>query len=239
MKKYYLAVLALLGVMNLSNAKTLKVGTNATYPPFESFNKKGDLVGFDIDLLNALAKELNYELEYVDLPFMGLVSELQTKKVDLVISCWSKTKERAEKVDFSDGYFDIGVNILVQSTNDKIKSKKDLATAKIGVEEGSAQVKYVEENFPKAKIFFYDNVNIYTALLLGKVDAILMDDLPAANYLKTKDNGKLKIVGEVLNPKQAGIGFPKGSAMVKEFNKALKKLKKSGEFEKIRARWFD
>ncbi|MDR3289741.1 MAG: transporter substrate-binding domain-containing protein [Rickettsiales bacterium] len=238
MKKYLLVIMALLGIANLQ-AKTLRVGTNATYPPFESFNEKGELVGFDIDLLNSIAKKLNYKLEYIDLPFEGLIQELESEKVDLVISCLSETSDRKKKVNFSDGYMKIGVFVIVKQDNNTIKSAKDLKKGiKLGVETGSSQVKYSEENYKGVELVFFNNVDIYTALETGKVDAILMDDIPALAYLKSKGKGKLKIVGDKINPKNAGMAFnKKNTALLKEINKALKEVRSSGEYKKIYDKW--
>ena len=92
----------------------VRAGTEATYPPFESKDENGNIVGFDIDLLNAVAEQAGFEVEYVDTPFDGIFVALQAGDFDIVSSAATITAERAAIVDFSDPYFDAGLAVVVR-----------------------------------------------------------------------------------------------------------------------------
>ncbi|MDR2527173.1 MAG: basic amino acid ABC transporter substrate-binding protein [Rickettsiales bacterium] len=239
MKNILFLCVIFLCAITLSFAKVIKVGTNATYPPFEFFDKNGKIIGFDADLLDSISKDTGLKFELIDLPFDGLVANLASGKVDMVISALSITDERKQKVNFSNPYFQHTVLLLVQKNNNKINGVKDLKNnIKLGVETGSAQEKYAQQ-FKDIQLLFYDNVEIYTALETGKVDAILMDNSPALYYIKNKKNPKIKVVGEPVNPKDVGIAIPKGDKkLLDTINNSLSSIKKSGEYETLYKKWF-
>jgi polar amino acid transport system substrate-binding protein len=239
MKKIIFILALLCLIFGTAEAKTLKVGTNATYPPFESFDKNGKIIGFDVDLMKAISKKTGYDFEFIDLPFEGLITALTSNNVDLVVSALTITADREKAVDFVE-YFKTGVSILVRKNNTSINGVKDLKNGlKVGVELGSSQEQFIEK-FKDVKTSTFNNVELYIALETGKVDAILMDDVPALYYLKTQKDSKLKIVGESVNKKGVGIAIPKNNKTLrKEIQKALKELKENGEYQKIQKKWID
>ncbi|GMO61576.1 MAG: basic amino acid ABC transporter substrate-binding protein [Rickettsiales bacterium] len=235
-KSLLLVALCLLVVIN-ANAKTYKVGTNATYPPFESFDNNGKIIGFDVDLMKEIEKKTGDKFELVDLPFDGLIANVQSGKVNMAISALSIIKEREEKVNFVP-YWKDGTNILVRNDNNSVKSEKDFKNGlKMGIEVGSSQAAYIED-FKDVKVSEYDNVNIYTALETGKVDAIIMDSVSAKAYIKAQKKSKIKIVGDLIAPVNVGIAVPKDDPeLYAKISKAVAEIIKTPQFKKLQKKW--
>ena len=97
----------------IKKAGVIKVGTSADYPPFELVDNSGNKVGFDIDLMTEIAKQLGVKLEWVDMPFDSLIAGVQERKIDAAISSINYTEERAKKVDFTDPYYTLEDSFLV------------------------------------------------------------------------------------------------------------------------------
>ena len=112
----------------------LTVGINAEYPPFESVDDAGNIVGFDADLMNAIAAAADFEFEFVNTRWDGIFVALASGEFDAVISAATITAERAETVDFSDPYFNAGQSITVRADNTDIMGPDDLAGRKVGVQ---------------------------------------------------------------------------------------------------------
>ena len=113
-----------------TSKRTLTVGTSADFPPFETIDTKGEIVGFDIDLVKEIGKELDAEIVLENTEFSGLVAAVQTGKIDLAISGMSVDKERAKKVNFSDPYYEAYQTLVVKSDSEGIKNMDEL-TGKI------------------------------------------------------------------------------------------------------------
>lgn len=217
----------------------LKVGTDATFKPFE-YKSNDEFQGFDIDLVNAIAKELGAQkVEFVDTEFKGLIPGLQAKKFDIIASAMYITDERKQTIDFSDTYFPGGLAIMVPEDNEDIKSLEDLKGRKIAVQIGTKSVKFLEENLPEAELVKVEkNTEMFLELESKKVDAVVTG-LPAAKSY-VKENGKMKVLDKTLTEEYYGFGFRKDDTELREaVNKALKTLKENGEYEKIEAKWFE
>ena len=103
-----------------SKGKTYKVGTEPTYPPFDTTNEDGDIIGFDMDLMKAIAKDQGFEVEFASFDFDALIPALKSDSADIVIAGMNITPERAKQVDFSDSYYKTGVVLLVKKNSTKI-----------------------------------------------------------------------------------------------------------------------
>lgn len=218
-------------------ANTLRVGTEAAYAPFE-YQEGGQIKGFDIDLMTAIAREMGRPVEFHNAEFQGLVPGLKTDKFDIVVSCVTITEERRKEVDFSDPYYDAGQIVAVRAEEQSIKSKDDLKGKKVGAQAnttGLAQAKVFagEGNTVKE----YEDVNMaFQDLLNGQIDAVVNDE-PVSRRLVAKQKG-FKLVGEIFTKEQYGIVVQKGNAaLLAEINKALKKIRDSGELEKLKEKW--
>jgi len=215
------------------------VGTDATYPPMESLDEKGNFVGLDIDIAKEIASDLKVGIEFKNIPWETLISfePLQKGEVDMLISSITITPERAEKVAFSDPYFNAGQVIVTTLENlGEIKEVDDLANKKVGV-----QINTTSENeakkYTNLVITFDDYVKAKEALLKGEIDAIVID-YPASLGLVSKEP-QLKIVGEPFTQEFYGIAVRKDATeFLREINKTIRKLKKEGKLEVLIQKWF-
>jgi ABC-type amino acid transport substrate-binding protein len=216
-------------------AGKIVLGTSADYPPYE-FHKtvdgKDTIVGWEIEMAEAIAKDLGVKLEIKESGFENLIADLNAKKVDFVISAMTITDKRKENVDFSNAYWQGGQSVLVLKENaDKIKSAADLKGKTIGVQLGSTG----EEEGKKiegAKLKPVDKFEaIILDLLAGKVDAVISGYTVAKNY--EKNNPKLAMVAQ-LSSEDNGVAFRKGDKeLVEAVNASLKKLTADGKIEEL------
>lgn len=221
--------------------KVLKMATSADYPPFEYIDtaKGSEIIGFDIDLANALAEKTGYELEIQDMDFNSLIPALQAKQIDLVLAGMTPTPERKENVDFTDVYYT--ANHMIVSLKDKgIKSIEELKGKTIGVQLGSIQEEKATEISEQVELKI-ENRNKISDLIqelkTGRIDAAIIEDTVANRYFE-KDQ---QLAGFTLTSEdEAGsaIAFQKDSAVTKEFNDALNEMKENGELEKLVIKWF-
>lgn len=222
--------------------KVLKMGTSADFPPFEFVDtaKGEDIIGFDVDLANAITKKLGYELEIQDMDFAGLIEALKSKRVDIVLSGMSATDERRKSVDFSDIYYTAD-QMIVYKNESALKSVEDLAGKTVGVQTGSIQEEKANEikKTTDIKIESRNRVpEIVQEVKAGRFDAIVLEDAIAKGYLeKNKDLAGFTLEGDEENG--FAIAFPKGNdELVAEFNKVIAEMKENGELEKLSVKWF-
>ncbi len=218
--------------------QTLKVATEPTFPPFEMRDKDGNLVGFDIDLMNALGEEAGFKIEWITLPFDGIVPALQVGQVDAAITGMTVTLERAQTVAFSRPYFKSGLAIAVKEGNEDINSFEDLEGKKIAVQIGTTGA-IQAATIPGAIISNFDSaVFALQELVNGNVDAVV-NDLPVTLYaIKNTNLQGVKIAGEYLTEEYYGIAFPFNSPYVEKIDEALQALIDSGRYQEIYTAWF-
>ncbi|MDY6084535.1 MAG: transporter substrate-binding domain-containing protein [Dialister sp.] len=223
------------------SAVTLKVAGEATYPPMEYKDNQGRIVGFDIDLMAAIAREMKVATTYTDMPFHECIPALEAGKVDLVISAADGTKERAAKVLFSDVYFPKGVySVLVRGDNDDIHSTEDLAGKTVTAVAGTTN-ETVAQQMGAAKVIPAErNVELFKNLEEGKADAVIADEALALYYLGHGGADKAKPATTI--PSSDGFVImmnKKDGELQKKVNEALKKIIASGEYDKIYTKWFE
>ncbi|MFC0269868.1 transporter substrate-binding domain-containing protein [Metabacillus herbersteinensis] len=223
--------------------KVLKMATSADYPPFEyKDTTKGDeIIGFDIDLVNALAEKLGYEIEVQDLDFNSLVPALQSKQVDLVLAGMTPTEERKESVDFTDVYY-TAKHMIVSLKDNKITTVEDLEGKTLGVQLGSIQEGKAEEIAEEVNISIEDRNRIpdlLQELKAGRIDAAIIEDTVAKGYFeKDKELEGFTLSEEEADEAGSAIAFPKDSEYTDEFNKALNEMIENGELEELIVKWF-
>ena len=216
--------------------KTIYVGTNAEFPPFE-YLEKDQMVGFDVDFINAIGKEMGKEVVMKDMSFDGLLPALQSKKVDLVIAGMTASEERKKAVNFSEPYYSANQVIVLQDTNNDIKTFDDLKGKKIGVMLGfTGDLVITEMGLPTEK--FSAAYAGIMALQNGKLDAVVLDSETAKNYVK--NNKGLKLAETEGEAEDYAIAVRKeDKQLLDDVNKAIATLKSNGEFEKILKKYFN
>ncbi|GAB3407685.1 glutamine ABC transporter substrate-binding protein GlnH [Erwinia aphidicola] len=238
--KVSLAALTLAFAMSSTAAdKKLVVATDTAFVPFEF--KQGDkYVGFDIDLWDAIAKQLNMEYTLKPMDFSGIIPALQTRNVDLALAGITITDERKKAIEFSDGYYKSGLLLMVRADNDKVKSIKDMEGKVLAVKSGTGSVDYAKEHIKTKELSQFPNIdNAYMELGIGRADGVLHDTPNILYYIHTAGKGKFKTVGDSIEAQQYGIAFPKGSDDLREkVNGALKTLRDNGTYNTLYKKWF-
>ena len=216
----------------------ITVASNMAYPPFES-SPKGGPRGFDIDLMNEIAKRAGFEVDYENVHFDSILRGLNSDLFDAAISAMTITTERERQMDFSDPYFDADQALLVASDSD-VQAIDDLAEAPVGVQAGSmGQIKAEElrDGEQIGEIMPYRTIGeAFVALEGGKVEGVIYD-LSAVHRKIVESGGEIRFVESISTGAQYGIAFPKDSPLVDPVNQALAEIKDDGTYEKLYKKW--
>ena len=214
---------------------TLTVGSDIPYPPFEQGDPP-DYEGFDIDLINAVADKMGLDTAIKDLPF-NVVLAGGNGQFDLAIAATTITPARAEKVDFSDPYFNAAQGLLVQEGSD-IQSVDDLGGKIVGAQDGTTGETYAQDNTDASEVRPFPQIDqAYNALKVGQVDAVL-NDLPSVNAA-AEQLGGLEVVQDFPTDEQYGIVIPKGQTeLLDAVNSALQEVKDDGTLTDLYQQWF-
>jgi polar amino acid transport system substrate-binding protein len=223
-------------------AKVYVVGTDAAYAPFESQNEKGEIVGFDIDVVTAVAKKAGIEVKFVNTPWEGIFNNLQQGDRDLLVSAVTITEERKQTMDFSNPYFDAQQLIAVKA-NSKITKFDDLKKLKVGVQTGTTGDEVVSKLQGKtsANIKRFESTPLaLKELEAGGVDAVVADNGVVINYVTNNAGNKFKTVADkAFQPEQYGLVVKKGNADLQgKLNKGLADIKADGTYDQIYAKYF-
>jgi len=226
--------------------KTIKIGTEGAYPPFNNLTSDGKLVGFDIDIANALCEEMKAKCEFVTSDWDGIIPALQAGKFDAIIASMSITDERKEKVDFSGKYYNTPSVIAVpkDSTVTEV-SKEALAGKTIGVATSTTHYNYAEKTFTDSTIKGYPSSQEFQLdLANGRLDAAEDDIVVMSTWLDTADGACCKLLGqpepqpvEIFGP-GAGIAVRKGDPLAGEFTAAIKAIRANGKYKEINDKYF-
>jgi arginine/lysine/histidine/glutamine transport system substrate-binding/permease protein len=214
-----------------------RVATEATFPPFE-FQKAGQLTGFDIDLMRAIGKEANLNIDFRNLPFDGIIPALQAGTMEAAISGITITSERSRAISFSRPYFKAGLAIAVREDNNTIKSFEDLKGKRIAVQIGTTGALEAVK-IPEARVSQFDSAALaLQELINGRVDAVVNDKPVTLYAIKEAGLRGVKVVGELLTEEFYGIALPKNSPYLQLINDALGRVIESGQYDVIFKQWF-
>jgi glutamine transport system substrate-binding protein len=209
------------GPPKIAETGVVRIGTDATFPPFESHDPaSGEVVGFDVDLARDLFGMLNYEVEFDIVPLDGLIPGLNRNDFDCILSAYTMTAERHEQVLFSAPYFETGMAILTRTDDSAVTGIADLVGTRIGVQLGSTGERLAKRIF-RAEVFSYDSIiQAFGALEAGAVHAVLNDHPTSALYIA--GGGPAKIVGGLVERERYAAAFRKSDGSLKErFDSAL------------------
>jgi glutamine transport system substrate-binding protein len=238
--KVSVAALALAFSLSSTAAeKKLVVATDTAFVPFEF--KQGDkYVGFDVDLWDAIAKELKLDYTLKPMDFSGIIPALQTRNVDLALAGITITEERKKAIEFSDGYYKSGLQVMVRNNENNIKGISDLNGKVVAVKSGTGSVEYAKANIKSKDLRQFPNIDsAYMELGTNRADAVLHDTPNILYFIHTAGKGRFKAVGDSIEAQQYGIAFPKGSDDLREkVNGALKTLKENGTYNTLYKKWF-
>jgi arginine/lysine/histidine/glutamine transport system substrate-binding/permease protein len=214
-----------------------RVATEATFPPFE-FQQGGQLTGFDIDLMRAIGKEADLNIDFRNLPFDGIIPALQARTVEAAISGMTITSERAQAISFSRPYFRAGLAIAVREDNRTIKNFEDLKGKRIAVQIGTTGALEATK-IPGATVSQFDSAALaLQELINGRVEAVVNDKPVTLYAIKQAGLRGVKVVGELLTEEFYGIALPKNSPYLQLINDALGRVIESGQYDAIFRQWF-
>lgn len=222
-----------------NNQKVLTMMTSADYPPYESHDTTGgsdQIVGFDIDIANYIAKDQGFQLKVVDSDFNGLIPALQAKRADFVMAGMSATPEREKSVDFSDTYY-TAKNTIVEKKGLNMATPDDLKGKKVGVQLGSIQQEAATKMAGVNVVPLNKTGDIIQEVKAGRVDAAIIEDTVARGFVANNPDLEYHTLPAGIENGSA-VAFPKGSPLVAGFNQSLKKLKDSGQLDQLIKKWF-
>ncbi|MBN9046342.1 MAG: transporter substrate-binding domain-containing protein [Rhizobiales bacterium] len=236
-----------------AQAETLRVGMECTYPPFNYKTPDGKMAGYDVDVAQGVANIIGAKLEYVCMPFDGLLPALLANKFDLIVASMSITDDRLKKIDFSIPYrVSIGQFVGPKDKNYKLFDDKGHPIPEafkgltVGVERSTTYSKWLEAELPGAQLQLYDGEQpMLIDLRNGRVDVAITNPMKAYLDFLSKDEGKKFVfVSPPIDEKKyfgtgVGIGIRKGQdALVKRINAALQTLIDNGSLDKYSHKYF-
>lgn len=236
-------IAALLASLSLSAtaAQTIRFATEASYPPFEFTDANNKIIGFDVDLANALCKEIDATCTFTNQAFDSLIPSLKFRRFDAVMAGMDITPERQQQVLFSEPYYDNSALFIGQQG--KFTSLDQLKGKRVGVQNGTTHQKFITDKHPEIIIRPYDSYqNARLDLQNGRIDAVFGDTAVVTEWLKT--NPKLVSVGDKVTDKAyfgtgLGIAVRQGNTELQQkFNSALEKVKQNGTYAAIYNKWF-
>ena len=241
MKKLIIAaVLAGISV-SASAAETIRFATEASYPPFEFIDAGNKIQGFDVDLANALCKEMQAECTFTNQAFDSLIPSLKFKRFDAVMAGMDITPEREKQVLFTKPYYDNSALFVAQKG--KVADAAALKGKKVGVQNGTTHQKYLTDKHPEITTVPYDSYqNAILELKNGRIDGVFGDTAVVNEWLKS--NPGLAPVGEHVTDAQyfgTGLGIavrPDNQALLARLNAALDAIKADGTYKAINDKWF-
>ena len=243
------AALAIPPAATAKEWKVIRFGVDPSYPPFESKAPDGSLVGFDIDLGNALCAKLNAKCVWVENDFDGMIPALQARKIDAVLSDMSVTEKRRQQIDFTNKIATSPTRMVAKAGSDLQPAPESLRGKNIGVEQGTIQETYAKTYFEPAgaNVMSYQNQDqVYADLKSGRLDASLQDEVQASvGFLKTPEGKGFAFAGpELDDPKilgsAAAIGVRKVDSELRDaLNRALAELINDGTYQAIAKKYFD
>ncbi|MFD1802275.1 lysine/arginine/ornithine ABC transporter substrate-binding protein [Mixta tenebrionis] len=252
MKKRVLALsllLAFSGVVSAAIPKTLRIGNDPTYPPFESKNAQGQLVGFDIDLANEICKRIGASCNYVESDFDALIPSLKAKKIDFIISSLSITEKRQQEIAFSEKLYAANARLIAPKGAKLEPTPESLRGKNIGLLQGTTQETYANQYWrPKGvTVTPYANQDlVYQDLTAGRIDAAFQDEVQASEgFLKQPVGKDYAFAGPAVKDDKifgvgTGIGLRKDDSELKAaIDKAFNAMRQDGTYDRIAKKYFD
>jgi polar amino acid transport system substrate-binding protein len=236
-----LVVLTALALPLWSQAKTtITFGSDATFPPMEFVDSAKNVVGFDVDMINAVAKAAGFTAVVKNTAWDGIFAGLTAGDYDAVLSSVTITDERKGTMDFSTPYVNAGQVIIVPKTTKNVSTLQQLSGKTVGVQIGTTgdiEVAKISSITKKT----YDEIGLAVEdLTIGRLDAVVVDSPIAANYVlqNAKYKAKLMIVGKPLTEELYGVAVTKGNSKVLDLvNKGLAVIIKDGTLDKLKKKW--
>jgi lysine-arginine-ornithine-binding protein len=242
------AALAVLATgAHAQDKRKVKIGTEGAYPPFNSIDPSGELVGFDIDIAKALCGAADLECEFVVQDWDGIIPGLIAKKYDAIVASMSITDKRREVVDFTDKYYNTPAKFIAAKGADFDISPEGLAGKAVGVQRATIHEDFLRGEFPEVDVRAYATQDEANAdLVSGRLDLVMADSVALLEgFLNTEEGKDFEFVGpDYSDPKYhgegAGIAIRKGEDELRAlFNEAIDKIREDGTYQAINEKYFE
>ncbi|WP_319495917.1 ABC transporter substrate-binding protein [uncultured Cohaesibacter sp.] len=254
-KKFAVAATALMMVAGGAQAADkIRIGTEGAYPPFNELTADGKLIGFDIDMANALCEEMKAECEFVVQDWDGMIPALMAGKFDAVIASMSITPDRLKKVDFSKKYYNTPGALAVPKDSklaaidpeDLPAAVAELKGLTIGAQSSTTHSNFAEQKLPDTELKLYPTSDEYKLdLEAGRLDGVTDDVVVLDEWVKSESGACCKILGtfpaiEEIYGQGAGIAVRKGETeLADRFSAAIKAIRANGKYKEINDKYFD
>ena len=233
------------GIAQAKEWTTVRIAMDATYPPFESLDASGEIVGFDRDIANALCERMKVTCEFSNQAWEGIIPGLLANKYDAILSSMSITEERKQQVDFTVKYYNTPPAIVVpKDSTIKGVTPEDLSGITIGAQTSTTHANYAQEKFPGAELKIYPSPDEYKLdLQNGRLDAAIDDVVVLDEWTKSEGGACCRILGvlptdPVINGEGAGVAVRKEDTDLKEmFNKAIEEIRADGTYKAINEKY--
>jgi polar amino acid transport system substrate-binding protein len=241
---FLIAGIAAAGTLDeIQKRGTLRVGMEPGYMPFEVTSKKGEIIGFDVDMAKRMAKAMNVKLELVSTAWDGIIPALLTKKFDILMSGMTLTQERNLKINFAEPYIVIGQSILMRKElAGEVKSYRDLNNPKykVGSKLGTTGEQATKRMIPKAKYISYETEQEgVLEVVNGKIDAMVYDMPYNVVAIGQKGQGKLVHLDEAFTYEPLAWAVRKGDFdFINWLNNFMNQVKNDGTYDRIYRKWF-
>jgi lysine-arginine-ornithine-binding protein len=242
------AALAVLATgAHAQDKRKVKIGTEGAYPPFNSIDPSGELVGFDIDIAKALCGAADLECEFVVQDWDGIIPGLIAKKYDAIVASMSITDKRREVVDFTDKYYNTPAKFIAAKGADFDISPEGLAGKAVGVQRATIHEDFLRGEFPEVDVRAYATQDEANAdLVSGRLDLVMADSVALLEgFLNTEEGKDFEFVGpDYSDPKYhgegAGIAIRKGEDDLRAlFNEAIDQIRADGTYQAINEKYFE
>ncbi len=231
----------------IKNEGKIMVGTSADYPPYEFVDSTGQKTGFDIELMEEIGKKMGVTVEWVDMPFDSLIAAVKEGKIDVSISCFNYSEERAKEVGFSKEYFNSEDSFIANKDfTGKIEKPEDVAAYKLGVQSGTTQDTWIKENLIDTNLIKEENVQQYERvdqaaldLEAGRIDILMADYVPAKALVASHPGFQMLLHEAIASAGPINIVLPLNDEKVKtEIDKAIDALQTEGVIDQLAAKYF-
>ncbi|AXK56802.1 MULTISPECIES: transporter substrate-binding domain-containing protein [Pseudomonas] len=234
---------ALVFAASAAQAETLKIATEGAYPPFNYVDSNNQLHGFDVDIANALCKQMQVECQIVAQDWEGIIPALLAKKYDAVVASMIATDERKKKIAFSNHYYRTPLSVAVAKDSDITDAQTNFKGRTVGAQASSTQAIYAEDHYGPAgaDVKFYPTLDEANSdLAAGRVDGVIADKFPLLAWAESAGKDCCKIIGDVNGTTaDASIAVRKeDNALRERLNKALDAIVADGTYKQISSRYF-
>jgi phosphate/phosphite/phosphonate ABC transporter binding protein len=222
--------------------RTVTVAVENAYIPFNYVRlDTGEAEGWDYDFINEACRRLNCTPEYIEFAWDTMIAAVADGQFDMAADGITITEERAQQVDFSDGYVSIEQRLLVRADEERFETIEEIAAdpdLTLATQVGTTNFQTAAQYMPEEEILTFDQFPLAVqAVLSGDADAVIIDEVAGLGYLGENQN-QLKLVGPSLSSDELGFIFPQGSELVEPFNLVIAQMRADGTLEQLNSKWF-